>query len=101
MTDDIVRFDKLLNELKNRAELYRESPPTLISDNLLKKDFELWKMRMKNEVSFEIPRTDGFLFKAYNNIPIVIEKYPFNKTIRRQAIWAIRHPNKKMPNWWW
>ena len=36
--------------------------------------------------------------KSYTNVPILIDKYPFNAEIRVQAIWAVRHPNKKMPS---
>ena len=34
--------------------------------------------------------------KSYNNVPILMDRYPFNHWLRIQAIWAIRHPNKKM-----
>ena len=37
--------------------------------------------------------TDRFMLKSYNNVPIVIDRYPDNSRIRALAIDAIRHPN--------
>ena len=37
--------------------------------------------------------TSGFVIKAYNNVPIVIDRYPENSRTRALAIDAVRHPN--------
>lgn len=36
---------------------------------------------------------DGFMLKCYNNVPIIIDKYPENSRTRALAINAVRHPN--------
>lgn len=38
--------------------------------------------------------TDGFVFRAYNNVPILIDRYPDNSRLRTLAIDAVRHPNR-------
>lgn len=37
--------------------------------------------------------TDGFMLKCYNNVPIIIDRYPENSRTRALAIDAVRHPN--------
>ena len=37
--------------------------------------------------------TDGFMLKCYNNVPLVINRYPENSRTRALAIDAVRHPN--------
>lgn len=37
---------------------------------------------------------DGFVFKTYNNIPVIIDRYPDNSRLRVLAIDAVRHPNR-------
>ena len=36
---------------------------------------------------------NGFVIKAYNNVPIIIDRYPENSCTRVLAIDAVRHPN--------
>ena len=38
--------------------------------------------------------TDGFMLKCYNNVPILIDRYPDNSRTRALAIDAVRHPNR-------
>lgn len=79
---------------------YNEHSPNIIPDWLILKDFEQWKLRMKNGRGTDERSTEGeggIVFKAYNNVRILVERYPFNHLLREQAIWAIRHPNRKMP----
>ena len=38
----------------------------------------------------------GFTIRTYNDVQILMDRYPFNHWLRIQAIWAVRHPNKKM-----
>ena len=36
---------------------------------------------------------DGFTIRAYNNVQIIIDRYPENSRTRALAIDAVRHPN--------
>jgi len=38
--------------------------------------------------------TDEFMLKCYNNVPIIIDRYPENSRMRALAIDAVRHPNR-------
>ena len=51
---------------------------------------------------FLTKRSKGFTVNTYNDAPLLIKRDYYrdlnNRELRRQAIWAVRHPNKKMPN---
>lgn len=47
---------------------------------------------------FLTERSKGFTVNTYNDVPLIPDRDLGNRELRRQAIWAIRHPNKKMPN---
>ena len=34
--------------------------------------------------------------RSYTHIPILTDRHPFNPLLRDEAVWAVRHPNKKM-----
>ena len=38
---------------------------------------------------------DGFISRNYTNVPIIMDRYPFNDLTRRMAIDAIRHPGPR------
>jgi hypothetical protein len=44
----------------------------------------------------ELDRSGGFYIRNYFGVKIIMSKHPMNPLIRAYAIWAIRHPNKKM-----
>ena len=42
----------------------------------------------------------GFTVNTYHDVPLVADtnfREIYNRMLRKQAIWAVRHPNKKMP----
>lgn len=49
---------------------------------------------------FLTERSKGFTVNTYNDVPLIADtnfRDLNNRVLRRQAIWAVRHPNKKMP----
>ena len=44
----------------------------------------------------ELDRSGGIYIRNYFGVKIVMGKHPMNPLVRAYAIWAIRHPNKKM-----
>ncbi len=44
----------------------------------------------------ELDRSGGFYVRHYFGVKIIMSKYPMNSLVRAYAIWAVRHPNKKM-----
>lgn len=50
---------------------------------------------------FLTERSKGFTVNTYNDVPLVADRDYSNRELRRQAIWAVRHPNKKMPTMEW
>lgn len=50
---------------------------------------------------FLTERSKGFTVNTYHDVPLIADtnlRDLNNRELRRQAIWAVRHPNKKMPN---
>ena len=49
---------------------------------------------------FLTERSKGFTVNTYIDVPLIADtnfRDLNNRVLRRQAIWAVRHPNKKMP----
>lgn len=38
---------------------------------------------------------DGFALRIYTNVPIIMDRYPFNQLTRKMAIDAVRHPGPR------
>lgn len=53
-------------------------------------------------MNFEDERNKGFTIRSYTGLPLIYDsawvREQNNRMLRRQAIWAIRHPNKVMPS---